>query len=230
MKDLTLLQCSPLGVSRNCTVSPASSGANQLHMVLSRATMQSVRAEQQTRAQRAVTQRPQPTASDGFLARLGQAESRDTARAQQSRMIQHQQQRFIPPTHAQLLHDLDDGLRTPRRTLADKKLLVQERSPPSPPKPPSQPSWADANVLRNVSLLGSKATRVPTTWQSPQETRIRRMLASTGGAAHNPFYASETSKFNSAQPQARRGQESSIVFGTPSVEENRRYLEYMMSL
>ena len=148
-----------VGVSRNCKVSPVSSGANQLHMVLSRATMQSVRAEQQTRAQRAVTQRPQPTASDGFLARLGQAESRDTARAQQSRMIQHQQQRFIPPTHAQLLHDLDDGLRTPRRTLADKKLLVQERSPPSPPKPPSQPSWADANVLRNVSLLGSKSTR-----------------------------------------------------------------------
>ena len=66
-------------------------------------------------------------------------------------------------------------------------------------------------------------------YQTPQGQRIQRMLASTGGAKTNPFYASETSKFNASQPHARRGQESSIAFGTPSPEEQARYLEYMMS-
>ena len=56
------------------------------------------------------------------------------------------------------------------------------------------------------------------------------MLESTGGLTmSNPFFAAETTKFNAAQPQARRGFESTIAFGTPSPEEQQRYMEYLLS-
>ena len=127
-----------------------------------------------------------------------------------------------------MLNRGEEALHTPHRTIVDQKIVQHERSPPPPSPSRSPPGWTAAQTKRNTVVLG-KGYVTPQTWQSPQAKRIQRMLASTGGATHNPFYASETSKFNSSQPNARRGHESHVIIGEPSPEENARYLEYLLS-
>lgn len=143
-----------------------------------------------------------------------------------------QSQLRIPATPARLsAQPTDEPLRTPHRTSLDRKVVQLERQQQSPPKPTfaePQPAWAAVASTRRNQLMGGSVP--PPQWQSPQEQRIKRMLASTGGAATNAFYAAETSKFNASQPHARRGQESSIAFGTPSPEEQRAYLSYLASM
>ena len=99
----------------------------------------------------------------------------------------------------------------------------------TPPLHSAQRELGWTKPERNHTLLGGGKSTSPPQARSPDELRIQRMLASTGGARHKAFYASETSKFNSAQPQARRGQESSIAIGVPSPEEQAAYDEYLAS-
>ena len=80
---------------------------------------------------------------------------------------------------------------------------------------------------RNANLMGSE--HEPKPHLTPEGKRIERMLASSGGAASWAFYASETSKFNSSQPMARRGQDSCVVLGAPSPVEQANYMHYLLT-
>jgi hypothetical protein len=146
---------------------------------------------------------------DGFLARLGQAEQRDTHRAQARQHVVLQQRQVA---HAVRQKEREVG-------------VVQTAL--SRPQSVRQAAWMAPD--RSQALLGSAPMQCTQWHVSPQEQRIKRQLASTGGARTNAFYASETSKFNASQPNARRGQESSIVFGDPSPEEQQAYFEYLIS-
>ena len=173
--------------------------------------------------------------ADQFLSRLGQAEARDSARmvaqangrpgankangsrpgANQAGNLQRSARQHVQQQHMQV----DHAVRRQQREIG----VVQTRMMPAD----QRPGWSIEPSARNKRLLGREPAQ--DSYLSPQAQRIQRMLASTGGAKTNPFYASETSKFNASQPHARRNQESSIAFGTPSPEEQARYLEYMMS-
>ena len=161
-----------------------------------------------------------PTA-DAFLSRLGQAEERDTHRvdAMAAKGIRvHSSQRGQPP---------------PRMNAQQQQLQVahavrqQQRQNGVVQTNPLPQRQAPARLGGGQHVLGAD---VPAqTYLTPQAARIQKMLESGGGAQHSAFFASETSKFNSGQPNARRGQESSIVFGTPSPQEQARYLEHLMT-
>lgn len=157
-----------------------------------------------------------------FMTRLGEAETRDAHRIQVGRRQPVTTSQRMPAA-GQLYHQQQQRqvAHTVQRALRESGTVFTSSSMPTA----QLPAWTSPE--RNAVLLGSD---VPAqAYTSPQAHRIQRMLKSTGGATHSAFYASETSKFNSSQPMARRGQESSIVFGTPSPEEQARYLDYLVS-
>jgi hypothetical protein len=184
--------------------------------------------EQQPRhaVRRAETERPAVASRADFLSRLNQAEERDTGRMG-GKVPQ------LQPTGGRALQlpmGPDGRPRTPHKTGVARDFVRQQKMPAKPLAPKSPPGWAMSADRRNTKLIGTKIQ--PSTWESPHQDRIRRMLASAGGSHHHAFFASETNKYNSAQPNARRNQhdQSSILIGDPSPQEKSTYVNWMFSV
>ena len=119
---------------------------------------------------------------------------------------------------------MTEALRTPRRTGLDRRFMQHQQIEqlPKPEPPPGQPvGWLVAPAQRNAHLLGTglgqpQAHKATTSRaQQVQPWALSQKGGSIGGRVLT----------GSQARQAWRGQQSSIVFGTPTASDRERWLD-----